>query len=64
MICLPTTEMSIINNSNCSTILKSQTLNLLTPLNKEHGKVHYEAWMDGKLTYKPFHLLSQTGKKA
>jgi hypothetical protein len=39
-------------------------LNLLTPLNKEHGKVHYEALMDRKLTYKPFHLLSQTGKKA
>jgi len=60
MICLLTTEMSIINNSKCSTTLKAQMLILLTPLTTEHGKVQYEAWMDKKLTYELFSLLSQT----
>jgi hypothetical protein len=58
MISLLTTEMSIINNSNCSTTLKSQTLNVLTPLTKEQGKVQYEPWMDRKLAYELFRLLS------
>jgi len=50
--------MSIINNSNYSTTLKYQTLNLLTPLITEYRKIQYEAWMDRKLTYELFHHLS------
>jgi hypothetical protein len=50
MICLLTPDVSIINNSNCRTTVKSQTLNMFKPLTTEYKNVQYEVRMGRKLT--------------
>lgn len=57
ILCLLSTDMSTINNSNCRTTLKSQKLNLFNPLPTANGKVQNEAWMDTEVAYELFHFL-------